>query len=157
MKSHAATVESYIEELPEERKAPFRKLRSIIAKNLPEGFEETMAWGMPGWVVPLTLYPEGYLNNPAQPLPFISIAWQKRHLALYHVALYADGSLLDTFREAWKMKTDSKLDMGKSCIRFPNPQQIPWELIGELATWISPGEWIAIYRKQGAQVRDMKT
>ncbi|HKZ36872.1 MAG TPA: DUF1801 domain-containing protein, partial [Chryseolinea sp.] len=115
-------------------------------KNLPKGFKEVMSYGMLGYVVPHTLYPNGYHCDPKQPLPFISLASQKSHIALYHMGLYA-GKNLDWFTKEWSKTTDKKLDMGKSCIRFKKPEDVPMELIGELASKITPKEWIVMYEK----------
>lgn len=139
------TPQQYIEQLPDERKMPLERLRTSIKNNLPDGFEETMSYGMIGYVIPHSVYPEGYHAKPELPLPFINIASQKNYLALYHMGLYSDKKLLDWFKKEWSSKTKSKLDMGKSCIRFKYAEDIPYDLIEELATKISAGEWIKRY------------
>ena len=146
MQSKATTPEEYIDSLPEDRKKIISELRKIILKNLPKGFKEGMGYGMLGYVVPHSLYPKGYHSDPRQPLPFISIASQKNHIALYHMGLYG-GEYLDWFQKEWKKHTDKKLDMGKSCIRFKKAEDIPLDLIGELCTKITPQDWIAVYEK----------
>jgi hypothetical protein len=37
--------------------------------------------------------------------------------------------------------------MGKSCIRFKKADQIPFELIAELATKMTAKQWIELYEK----------
>jgi uncharacterized protein YdhG (YjbR/CyaY superfamily) len=145
MQSKATTVATYIDELPEERKAAIKKLSSIIKKNLPKGFKEEMSYGMIGYVVPHSIYPKGYHCDPKLPLPFLSIASQKNFIAVYHMGIYADRKLLDWFLASYSKVASSKLDMGKSCIRFKKPEQIPYELIGELATKMTPQQWIEKY------------
>ena len=145
MKSTAATPEEYIESLPDERKDAVSKLRKVVTENLPKGFSEIMGYGMLGYVVPHSLYPAGYHCNPVDPLPFINIACQKNHIALYHMGLYLDPALLDWFIGEYVKHTKAKPDIGKSCIRFKKPDHIPYELIGELSGKISPEEWIALY------------
>ena len=145
MQSKATTVEQYINELPEDRKDCIRQLRAIIKENLPEGFEETMSYGMIGYVVPHHLYPSGYHVTPELPLPFINLASQKNFVALYHMSVYSDKKLLVWFTTAFGAQSKSKLDMGKSCIRFKNPKHIPYTLIGELASKISVQDWIETY------------
>lgn len=147
MQSSAITPEKYISELPEGRKEVMQKLRETVKKNLPEGFEETMQYGMISYVVPHSLYPKGYHCKPADPLPFLSIASQKNHIAFYHMAVYADPGLHKWFTEEYPKHAKGKLDMGKSCIRFKNPQNIPFDLLGELTTKISVDEWIESYEK----------
>ncbi len=147
MKSTAKTAEGYINQLPEDRKQSIRQLRNVILENLPEGFSETMTYGMIGYVVPHSIYPGGYHADPKQPLPFINIASQKNHIALYHMVLYSDKKLLDWFTGEYLNYSKARLDMGKSCIRFKKPDQIPYELIGRLAAKISVKEWVNIYEQ----------
>ena len=123
------------------------KLRAVILKNLPEGFEETMNYGMIGYVVPHTLYPEGYHCDPKLPLPFINLASQKNYIALYHMGVYSDPDLLKWFKEAYADRVPTKLDMGKSCIRFKKPEHIPYDLVGELCSKVGTSEWISHYEK----------
>lgn len=147
MQSKAATPEAYLSEIPVDRQKAFNKLRSVIKKNLPKGFSETMGYGMLGYVVPHSKYPAGYHCNPKNPLPFIGIASQKNFIAIYHMGVYANPTLLKWFITAHAKASPKKLDMGKSCIRYKNPDDIPFELIGELVTKITPDEWIEIYEK----------
>ena len=147
MQSKAPTPDAYMAEIPEERQKAFNKLRSVIKKNLPKGFSETMGYGMMGWVVPHSKYPAGYHCNPKDPLPFIGIASQKNFIAIYHMGVYANPALLKWFTTAHAKASPKKLDMGKSCIRYKKPDDIPYELIGELASKMSPDEWIALYEK----------
>jgi uncharacterized protein YdhG (YjbR/CyaY superfamily) len=145
MQIKASTPEQYIEQLPEDRKSALEALRNTIRENLPKGFEETMSYGMIGYVIPLSLYPAGYHANPDLPLPFINIASQKNYIALYHMGIYSDKKLLDWFRKAWESRSKSKLDMGKSCIRFKHTDDIPYDLIAELTTKIKAEDWIKRY------------
>ncbi len=145
MQSKASTPEQYIAELPEDRKEVMQKLRDIVKKNLPKGFEETMQYGMLGYVVPHNIYPDGYHCNPKDALPFMALASQKNHIGFYHMGIYSDPDLMKWFMEEYPKHATGKLDMGKSCIRFKNPKKIPFELLGELTTKVSVAEWIAKY------------
>lgn len=147
MQSKADTPKAYLDSLPEERKRPMNELRKQIVKNLPKGFEEGMLYGMLGYYVPHAIYPAGYHVTPESPLPFINIASQKNFIAVYHMGLYADKKLLDWFTKEYAKQMKTKLDMGKSCIRFKKPDQIPFELIGALAGKMSVKDWIALYEK----------
>src|SRR5262245_28577378 len=131
MQSRAKTPREYFETLPDDRRKAMLELRKVIAKNLPKGFAEVMQYGMPGWVVPHSLYPAGYHCNPKDPLPFLGIAAQKQYIAVYHMGLYADPELLSWFRKEYTKQAKGKLDMGKSCIRFKKLEEIPMKLIGE--------------------------
>lgn len=145
MKVKAETPEQYIEQLTDERKIAVGQLRKTILNNLPKGFSETISYGMIGYVVPHSIYPNGYHCDPKQPLPFISIASQKNYIALYHMGLYANTELLKWFTDEFPKHSKTKLDMGKSCIRFKKPDQIPFELIGKLCSKITTEHWIEIY------------
>jgi hypothetical protein len=147
MNSPSKTVTEYINSLPVDRKIGISKLRDTILKHIPKGFSEGMGYGMPGFVVPHSLYPKGYCSDPKQPLPFISFASQKNHIAFYHMGIYADKKLLDWFVEQWPKHSSKKLDMGKSCIRFKKEEDIPYQLIGELVSKISAEEWIKLYEE----------
>ena len=145
MQSKAETPEQYIAELPEDRKEVIAKLRTIILENLPKGFEEQRTYGMLGYIVPHSRYPDGYHCDPKQPLPFMNLASQKNHIALYHSCVYSDPKLLNWFKKEWPKHATSKLDMGKSCIRFKNPKKIPFDLIAELVKKVSVDQWIEKY------------
>jgi len=145
MTSDAKTPEAYIAALPEDRKQVITKLREIILENIPKGFQEQMSYGMLGYVVPHSLYPKGYHCNTKLPLPFINLASQKNFIALYHSGIYAQKELLDWFVAEYPKHVKTKLDMGKSCIRFKNMKTIPYELIGALCTKMTPDQWIEIY------------
>lgn len=145
MQSTATSVAEYVLGLPEERAEAIGKLRKIILKHLPKGFKEEMSYGMIGYVVPHKLYAPGYHCDPKLPLPFLNIASQKNFIAVYHMGIYADTALLKWFTAAHSKVSAKKLDMGKSCIRYKKPEDIPYELIGELAGKMTPQDWITLY------------
>ena len=145
MTSDAKTPEEYISALPQDRKDAITKLRKIILKRLPKGFSETISYGMLGYVVPHSLYPDGYHCDPKLPLPFMSIASQKNFVGVYHMGIYANKELYDWFVDEYPKHSSRKIDMGKSCIRLNKIEEIPYELIGELASKMTPNEWIKIY------------
>ena len=147
MPSKSNTVAEYVKELPADRQAAIEKLRSVIKKNLPKGYKEEMNYGMIGYVIPHSLYPAGYHCKPTDPLPFMNVASQKNFIAVYHMGLYADPILMKWFMTEYPKHSTQKLDMGKSCIRFKKPDQIPFKLIGELTSKMNPAQWIALYEK----------
>lgn len=142
------TVDSYIEQLPEDRKEVFEKLRQTILENLPKGFAEVISYGMIGYVVPHSIFPHGYHCNPKLPLPFINIASQKNFIAFYHMGIYADPTLLEWFTAEYPKHSKRKLDMGKSCIRFKKLDEIPFALIAELVAKITVKDWIKLYESK---------
>jgi uncharacterized protein YdhG (YjbR/CyaY superfamily) len=147
MQSKAITPEQYLSELPEDRKEAMLNLRNSIKENLPQGFEEVISYGMLGYVVPHSIYPSGYHCDPKLPLPFINLASQKNFIALYHMGIYADKNLESWFVSEYPKHVKTKLDMGKSCIRFKRMDDIPFDFIGELVAKVSVEDWILNYEK----------
>ena len=145
MTSAAKTVEEYMNNLPEDRKKAMELLRNTMLENVPKGFEEGMNYGMIGYYVPHSIYPNGYHCKPADPLPFITFASQKNSINFYHMGMYASKELYDWFVAEYPKHSTRKLDMGKSCIRFNKLDEIPFELLGELVTKVSVPDWIATY------------
>lgn len=147
MKTQGTTPEEVIANCPEERQEAMMKLRKTILDNLPAGFKEGIGYGMIGYAVPHSLYPAGYHCDPKLPLPFMSFASQKNFIAFYHMGMYANKELLDWFVSEFQQVSKTKLDMGKSCVRFKKTDQIPFELIGKLVNKMSVEDWISIYEK----------
>ena len=145
MKIEANTPEEYIDQLPDERKKVMITLRQTMKDSLPSGFKEAMSYGMIGYVVPHSMYPDGYHCDTKLPLPFMSIASQKNCVAVYHMGIYADPEIMKWFVGEYPHYSKRKLDMGKSCIRFKKPEELPYRLIGELCKKMSPERWIEIY------------
>lgn len=143
----AKTVEEYIFKLPDDRKVAVSKLRETVQKNLPEGFKECINYKMIGYVVPHEIYPAGYHCDTKLPLPFINIASQKNFVALYHSGIYADKKLLDWFVGEYPKHVKTKLDMGKSCVRFKKMENIPYDLIAALCKKMTVKDWITLYEK----------
>ncbi len=145
MQYDVQSVEEYMAALPEDRKPVIEKLRSVILANLPEGYEEQLSYGMIGYVVPLSKYPKGYHAKEGEPLPFLSLASQKNYIALYHMGLYGKPNLEKWLVKEYADRVPTKLDMGKSCIRFKNPDHIPYDLVAELCQKMTVDEFIEIY------------
>jgi Domain of unknown function (DU1801) len=147
MQSTAKTPSEYLDSLPEERKEAMMKIRDAIMQHLPKGFD----YGMLGYVVPHSIYPKGYHCDPKLPLPLMALASQKNNISLYHMGIYADPKLLNWFTAAYPEHVKSKLDMGKSCIRFKKMNEIPFALIGELVAKLSTNQWIDMYESHFAK------
>jgi uncharacterized protein YdhG (YjbR/CyaY superfamily) len=147
MQSTAITVNDYIASLPDDRQIAIKKLRKILKDNLPKGFEECMSYGMIGYVVPHSIYPKGYHCDPKLPLPFINVGSKKNFISMHHMGLYGDINLLDWFVKKYAEEVPSKLDMGKGCVRFKKVENIPFELIGELAKKVTVDQYIKVIEK----------
>ena len=136
----AKTVAEYIASLPEDRRGAIKTVRAVVKKNLPAGYKEGVDYGFIGWTVPLSVYPDTYNG---QPLCYAALANQKNHMALYLMAAYAEGPikqrLVKGFRAAGK-----KLDMGKSCIRFKSLDDLPLDVIAEVAAALPMKKYVEI-------------
>jgi hypothetical protein len=143
-----AEITQYLELLPVDRQEALTKLITLAESNLPNGFEAIIQYKMPSFVVPKSIYPAGYHCTPAEPLPFISFASQKNFIAIYHMGLYSLPELYEWFVNEYPKHCKSKLDMGKSCIRFKKTHEIPFDLLGELFTKMTPNQWIELYESK---------
>ncbi|MDW8680819.1 DUF1801 domain-containing protein [Streptococcus suis] len=141
------SIEAYFSSLPDNRKEPLEKLHQEIIRHLPTGFEVGILGGMINYYVPLSAYPNGYHCTPGEPLPFLALASQKAHIALYHMGIYMDKELNNWFVEKYQEQVPTKLDMGKSCVRMKNPKNIPYELIGQLVSKMSMERYIELYEE----------
>jgi uncharacterized protein YdhG (YjbR/CyaY superfamily) len=137
--------EGYISNHPPERKTAFMEIISQFSTHLPAGFAPEIAYKMPSFVVPHSLYPAGYHCDPKQALPFVSFANQKNFIAVYHMGIYAKPELLEWFKNEYPNHSKGKLDMGKSCIRFKKMDDIPYELLAALAAKMTVEDWIQLY------------
>lgn len=145
MRSNVTDPKVYLEEVVEDKRAATKKLFTTIKKSLPKGFEPVMQYGMISFVVPHKLYPAGYHCKPTDALPFISLAAQKNAITIYHMGLYSTGKLVNWFVAEYPKQNVGKLDMGKSCVRFKKPENIPYELIAELCKKMTVDDWIKTY------------
>jgi hypothetical protein len=141
MQSDAASVGEYLAGLPDDRRTAISAVRDVVNAHLPEGYVETMAFGMIGWVIPLEDYPSTYNK---QPLAIASLASQKNHMALYLMGLYSEGPELEWFEQQY-VDRGMKLDMGKSCVRFKRLDQVPLDVVGEVIARIPPAQYIERY------------
>lgn len=145
--SAAKTVEAYLDELPPERRAVIATVRDLVNAHMPEGYRESIAFGMIGWGVPLSRYPNTYNK---QPLAYVSLAAQKNKYSLYLMGVYADSEQERALRAAASAQ-GKKLDMGKSCLRFAKPDDLPLDTIGELIAAMSVDDYIALYEASRAK------
>ena len=144
MQSKATTVAGYLAELPPERRGVIKAVLKVIRANIDPDFKEGINYGVIGWCVPHTIYPQGYHCDPKLPLPYAGLASQKHYMALYMMCLYTEGSELERFRKRWAA-TGKKLDMGKSCIRFKKLEDLALDVIGETFSRITVKRYIADY------------
>ena len=140
-KSSATTVEEYLAELPAERRAVVAAVRDVVRRHLPEGYQETMNWGMISYEVPLERYPDTYNG---QPLNYAALAAQKNYYALYLPSVYQSPEQEAWLREEFA-KARKRLDLGKSCVHFKRLEDLPLDAIGRVVGSTSPEQFIARY------------
>ncbi len=142
MKSGSTTT---IETLSEDRQAAIEKLRTSIAKYIDPAYEERAKEGTVNYIVPHSMFPPGYHCDPTKPLGYMSIVSQKNVISIHHMGLYGSQKLMDWFLAEYPKHTKAKLDMGKACIRFKKMDDIPYDLIGQLAGKLTAQQWVDIY------------
>lgn len=144
MQSKATTVQQYLDELPDDRRVAISVVRQVMRKNLPKGFEEGIQYGMIGYYVPHSVYPDGYHCNPKEPLPYASLASQKNHMSIYLMCIYGEEKHRKWFVDAWK-ESGKKLDMGKSCVRFKKLEDVPLQVVGQAIQRVTVKKYIDVY------------
>jgi len=147
VRSEATTPAQYLAELPEDRRDLVETIRRTILDNLPDGYEETMTFGMLGYVVPLEVFPDTYNGEP---VGSVALANQKQYVAVYLMGIYADEAERTWFVDAWKA-TGRKLDMGKSCVRFKKLDDVALDVLGEAVARVPPEQIIAIHEQAHGQ------
>jgi hypothetical protein len=149
----AITAKEFIESLPDDRKKAITELRQAINKNIPKGFKESVAYNSIVWSVPHSSYPAGYHCDPAKPLMLMCLSSPRSHISLHHIGLYGSPELLKWFTAEWPKHSSKKLDMGKGCVRFKKPEDVPIELIGKLAAKLTPQQWVEQYENALTRTR----
>ena len=141
--SAATTVEQYLASLPPDRRAEVEKVRALVNRNLPPGYVEGMQYGMLGWAIPLSRFPDTYNK---QPLGVAAIASQKNYLSLYLLGVYTSEAEGRAFREEY-LKSGKKLDMGQSCVRFQRADDLALDVIGRALARVTPEDLIARHQR----------
>ena len=140
-RSKATTVEEYLDELADDRRETVEAVRDVVNANLPDGYEETVQFGMISYVVPLERYPKTYNR---QALQYAALASQKNYVSLYLMNVYGDQETERWFLDRYKA-SGKRLDMGKSCVRFKTIDDLPLDLVGEAVARTPVDEYIALY------------
>ena len=141
VRSNAATVEEYLNELASDRREQIEAVRNVVLDNLPEGYAESMNWGMISWEIPLDRYPKTYNK---QPLMYAALASQKIYMSLYLMCVYVHDGTQTEFEQSFKA-SGKKLNMGKSCVRFKTTDDLPMDLIAYTIASTSVDDYIKSY------------
>jgi len=141
------TVGEYLQSLPDDRRAVVSKLRTLVKKNLPKGYEEQIGFGVITYAVPLATLPDTYNGEP---LCYAAIAAQKNYYSLYLMSAYGDAAQAKWMADEFK-KRGKKLEMGKSCLRFKSLDDIPLDVVGQVIASTPMEKYIDIYKKSRAR------
>ena len=141
VRSSAGTVEEYLDELAPDRREQIETVRSVVLDNLPDGYDESMNWGMITWEIPLERYPKTYNK---QPLMYAALASQKNYMSLYLMCVYTHEGTQTEFERRFK-DSGKKLNMGKSCVRFKKVDDLPLDLIADTIASTPVDEYIRSY------------
>ncbi len=147
MPQKPSTVAEYLAALPDDRRQAIEAIRKVVRRNLPKGYAEGIQYGVIGYFVPHSVYPAGYHCDPKQPLPLLSIASQKNHMAVYLCSLYMNPMDDAWFRKAWTT-AGKKLDMGKGCVRFKKLEDVPLDVLGAVVARVPVNKFIKTYESR---------
>jgi len=141
--STVKTPVQYIASLPADRAKTIATVRALVNKHIPRGYDECLVWGTIGWTIPLSRYPDTYNK---QPICYVALSSQKNYCSLYLMGAFWSANQLEQLKAAFKA-TGKKLDMGKCCLHFESPDDLPLEAIGKLISAISSEKWIEMYEQ----------
>ena len=141
--SNVKTPAQYIASLPADRAKTIATLRALVNKHIPRGYDECIVWGTIGWTIPLSRYPD---THNKQPICYVALSSQKNYCSLYLMGAFWSSSQLEQLKVAFKT-AEKKLDMGKCCVHFESPDDLPLEAIGKLISAISSEKWIEMYEQ----------
>lgn len=137
----SVTVDDYLAGLSDNQRAALEPVRETVRKNLPRGYEEVMQGKYIAYVIPLSRFSKTYNGHALQ---YVALGAHKSYYTLYLMAPYGDRKELSKLQEGFR-KAGKKLDMGKSCIHFKKPEDLPLDVIGESVARTSVDEYIRRY------------
>lgn len=140
MQIAASSVDDYLSRVPAEHRPALTRVRDVMRQNLPAGYEEGLLYGMACWYVPPERLAATYNG---QPLMIAALASQKNYMALY--LLNVDGPEAEGWFSAAFAAAGKKLDMGKSCVRFRKLEDLPLDVIAQVAARTPVDARIASY------------
>lgn len=145
-KNNSTTIASFLDQLPPERRREVERVRKILRRHMPKGYEEVISKNMLVYQVPLKLYSETYNK---QPLWYAALASEKSYLSLHLVSVYGDAAQAQRLKEGFK-SAGKKLDMGKACIHFKTADELELDVIGEIVASTPPERWVEIAKSAKA-------
>jgi hypothetical protein len=140
MARSTSSVAGYLKDLPAERRKEIERVREVVRKHLPAGYEEVFASGMIVYQVPLARCPDTYNG---QPLWYAALAAQKNYLTLHLMTVYGSKALETKLRDGFQA-AGKKLDMGKACIRFQAAGDLALDAVAEVVAATPLERFVAI-------------
>jgi hypothetical protein len=141
-KRPALTVRQWLASVPAERKHAINAVRNAVNEHLPQGYEETVDWGMLAWVVPLATLPNTHNGHP---LMLAALGAHTKLMTIYLMSVYSDPKIRREFETAYK-KTGKKLDMGGSCVHFKTLDDLPLDVVGNIIARVAVNEYVERYQ-----------
>ena len=141
-KRPALTVSQWLKSVPADRKDAINAVRDTVNEHLPQGYEETVDWGMLAWVVPLATLPN---THNGRPLMLAALGAHTKRMTIYLMSVYGDRKIRRDFETAYK-KTGKKLDIGGSCVHFKTLDDLPLDVVGNTIARIAVDEYVERYR-----------
>jgi hypothetical protein len=138
-----STVTGYLRAVPVEQRGTLSRLRQLIRKHLPKGYQEATNWGAITYQVPLKRCPDTYNG---QPLCYVAMAAQKNYLSLYLMTVYGDPEKQKQLKAGFA-RAGKKLDMGKACIRFRTLDDLPLDTIADIIASTPVDAYVAAYEE----------
>jgi hypothetical protein len=142
-KRPALTVRQWLASVPAERKHAINAVRNAVNEHLPQGYEETVDWGMLAWVVPLATLPKTHNGHP---LMLAALGAHTKLMTIYLMSVYSDPKIRREFETAYK-KTGKKLDMGGSCVHFKTLDDLPLDVVGNIIAGVAVNEYVERYQR----------
>jgi hypothetical protein len=149
----ALTVKQWLASVPAERKDAIRRVRDVVNARLPEGYEETVDWGMLAWVVPLATLPG---THNGRPLLYAALGAHRKRMTVYLPSVFGDPKMRSAFQTAYA-KTGKKLDMGGSCVHFGALDDLPLDVVGDTVARVGVAEYVARYEASRTKKPKPKT
>lgn len=146
------TVEEWLASVPAERKDAINAVRDVVNEHLPQGYEETVDWGMLAWVVPLATLPD---THNGRPLMLAALGAHTKVMTIYLSAVYSDPEIRSEFETAYKA-TGKKLDMGGSCVHFKKLDDLPLDVVGATIARVAVDRYVEHYRSSRTKPKPKK-
>ena len=133
---------AFLATLPPTRAREISRVRDVVLKHLPPGYEEVGQKNMLVYQVPLSRFADTYNGHP---LWYAALAAPKTYLTLHLMPVYGSEKLARQLAERFH-SAGKRLDIGKGCIRFHSADDLALDAIAEVIGAVPVDQWIEIAR-----------